>query len=85
MQEVERELMQFSGHVFNRPFYIIDSYEASSFLFVYLDEDQIDPAIYSYTGDALEHERALDFPLGYTLSHLINLGVTAAKEGRSPM
>ena len=79
MQIGQRELMQFRGHNLNRPFYIVDSYEGSEFLFVYLDEDQLDPAVYLYSSGSLDNGRPLGFSLGYTLSHLINLGVDTAK------
>ncbi|HZW62099.1 MAG TPA: hypothetical protein VFF15_00485 [Flavobacteriaceae bacterium] len=85
MQDELRNEMQEDGNILNRPFYIIDNYASDQFLFVYLDEDQIDPMVYSYTSDAISRERALDEPMGYTLSHLINLGIEAVKEGRNPM
>lgn len=84
LQEDLRHYLEFKGQLFTRPFFVVDAYEASEFLFVYLDENQIDPAIYSYSPNHIP-DRPLDFPLGYTLSHLINLGITAVKEGRNPM
>jgi hypothetical protein len=47
LQEGLRHYLEFKGQLFTRPFFVVDAYEASEFLFVYLDEDQIDPAIYS--------------------------------------
>lgn len=88
MQEMLRMYMERSGHSFSRPFFIVDNYGgggAGEFLFVYLDEDQNDPKVYSYTSDAIDRGRVLDRYLGYSLSHLINLGITAVKEGRNPM
>ena len=85
-QEIQelREDMQRQGHSFLKPFYIIDNYGGDQFLFIYLDEDQIDPMVYQYSADAIDRERVLDTPL-YNLSHLVHLGVTAVKEGRNPM
>lgn len=88
MQEMLRMYMQRSGHSFSRPFFIVDNYGGGGpgqFLFVYLDEDQNDPKIYEYSSDAIDRGRVLDRYLGYSLSHLINLGITAVKEGRNPM
>ncbi len=84
MQQELRDEMQEDGNVLTRPFYIIDNYGSDQFVFVYLDEDQIDPIVYSYTSDAVERERLLDTSLGYTLSHLINISIEDVKAGRNP-
>ncbi|WGH75099.1 hypothetical protein P8625_13625 [Tenacibaculum tangerinum] len=84
MQEEIREAMQLRGDSFSRPFYIIDNYGGDQFLFVYLDEDQINPMVYEYGPGAPDRGRPLDRPL-YSLSQLVHLGITAVKEGINPM
>lgn len=84
MQVGLREMMQDDGHSFNRPFYIVDNYGGDQFCFVYLDEDQNDPKVYEYVGDALDRNDVLDRNLGYTLSRMIEMGVEAVKDGRNP-
>lgn len=84
MQVGLREMMQDDGHSFSRPFYIVDNYGGDQFCFVYLDEDQNDPKVYEYVGDALDRNDVLDRNLGYTLSRMIEMGVEAVKDGRNP-
>lgn len=84
MQVGLREMMQDDGHNFSRPFYIVDNYGGDQFCFVYLDEDQNDPKVYEYVGDALDRNDVLDRNLGYTLSRMIEMGVEAVKDGRNP-
>jgi len=81
IQQTARELLTDNNQNIIRPFYVIDIYGASQFLFVYLDEGIDDPAIYEaqpYTKDN-ELVRAT----GQTLLSLVNARVVRLLSGYS--
>jgi len=74
------------NRVIDRPYYIIDVYNAGQqFLFVYLDESQLDPILYEASLAHREYEfRPWVHTLERTLSQFIQLRLDAVKQGYNP-
>jgi hypothetical protein len=81
IQQTARDLLTENNQEITRPFYVVDMYGGSQFLFVYLDEGKDDPSIYEaqpYTtnGDLLR-------ATGQTLASLINRRIVRLLSGYS--
>ncbi|WP_343531982.1 hypothetical protein [Pedobacter sp.] len=74
------------NRVVNRPYYIVDVYNAGEqFLFVYLDENQIDPILYEASLPHREYEvRPWVHSLNRTLSQFIQVRLDDVKKGFNP-
>ncbi|TSJ38602.1 hypothetical protein FO440_18990 [Mucilaginibacter corticis] len=84
MQEKSRSWLKQSKHDIDRPFFVIDVYNASEqFLFVYLDEDLNDPVVYEAF---LPVKNGVDFieSLNQSLSEYISAGLKKILNGENP-
>ena len=85
MQESARELMNECGVSILRPFFVIDVYNASDqFLFVFLDDDQNDPNVYSACMPVPGIVKEFPRDLKRTLSSYINRLVGVVLSGQNP-
>ncbi|MDB5156986.1 MAG: hypothetical protein JWR50_1693 [Mucilaginibacter sp.] len=84
MQEKSRSWLKQSTHSIDRPFFVIDVYNAGEqFLFVYLDEDLNDPMVYEAF---LPVKIGADFieSLNQSLSEYIGAGLKKILSGENP-
>ncbi len=86
MQQGARSDLEEYNRIIDRPYYVVDVYNAGDqFLFVYLDESQVDPIIYEAYLPHVEYEvRPWVHTLNRTLSQFIQSRLNTLKQGYNP-
>lgn len=84
LQDEAREWLQFFNRTINRPFFVIDAYNAGDqFLFVYLDEGN-DPVVMSAYLPARDDVQFIESMNNKKLSDFIKFKIDRVKQGYNP-